>query len=72
MHGYLTRVAEKELTNSLKRSPAVAILGPRQCGKSTMAKSIVQGQDAYTLICRTAQIGTNCRNRNFFLFCDLR
>jgi len=49
MHGYLTRLAEKELTNSLTRSPAVAILGPRQCGKSTMAKSILQGQDAIYL-----------------------
>ncbi len=49
MHGYLKRVAEKELNNSLKRSPAVAILGPRQCGKSTMAKSILQGQDAIYL-----------------------
>ncbi len=49
MHGYLTRIAEEKLSNSLKRSPAVAILGPRQCGKSTMAKAILQGQDAIYL-----------------------
>jgi uncharacterized protein len=39
MHGYLNRKLEEKLEKSLKRSPVVAILGPRQCGKSTLAKS---------------------------------
>lgn len=39
MHGYLSRKLEEKLEKSLKRSPVVAILGPRQCGKSTLAKS---------------------------------
>jgi predicted AAA+ superfamily ATPase len=39
MHGYLSRRLEEKLEKSLKRSPVVAILGPRQCGKSTLAKS---------------------------------
>jgi predicted AAA+ superfamily ATPase len=35
MHGYIPRFAENEISGALSRSPAVAILGPRQCGKST-------------------------------------
>ena len=42
MHGYVQRFAEKELRRALARSPAVAILGPRQCGKSTMAKTLLE------------------------------
>ena len=41
MHGYIPRIAEKEILRALTRSPAVAILGPRQCGKSTLAKRII-------------------------------
>ncbi len=42
MHGYVSRAAETEIIQSLARSPAVAILGPRQCGKSTLAKALLQ------------------------------
>ena len=42
MHGYVPRAAEAEIIQSLARSPAVAILGPRQCGKSTLAKALLQ------------------------------
>ena len=49
MHGYIARIAEEKLNKALKRSPAVAILGPRQCGKSTMAKAVLEGQDAVYL-----------------------
>lgn len=42
MHGYITRLAEVELRRALARSPAVALLGPRQCGKSTLAKKILE------------------------------
>jgi hypothetical protein len=42
MHGYIKRAAENDLQRALARSPAVAILGPRQCGKSTMAKKILE------------------------------
>ena len=42
MHGYVPRAAEVEIIQSLARSPAVAILGPRQCGKSTLAKALLQ------------------------------
>ena len=42
MHGYVPRASETEIIQSLARSPAVAILGPRQCGKSTLAKALLQ------------------------------
>ena len=43
MHGYISRFAETEISSALSRSPAVAILGPRQCGKSTTAKMMLRG-----------------------------
>ena len=42
MHGYISRIAETSLGKALARSPAVAILGPRQCGKSTLAKAFLK------------------------------
>lgn len=42
MHDYIPRTAETHLHRALSRSPAVAILGPRQCGKSTMAKAYLK------------------------------
>lgn len=37
MHGKIPRYLYKELTRMLEFMPVVAILGPRQCGKSTLA-----------------------------------
>jgi len=34
-------MAEEGIVRALRRSPAVAILGPRQCGKSTLAKRML-------------------------------
>ncbi len=42
MHGYVHRIIEDDLNQALARSPAVAILGPRQCGKSTTAKKLLK------------------------------
>lgn len=42
MHGYIRRIKEKKLHNALSRSPAVAILGPRQSGKSTTARMLLK------------------------------
>lgn len=42
MHGYISRNIEEKLERSLSRSPAVALLGPRQCGKSTTAKEYLK------------------------------
>lgn len=38
MHGYIRRLAEQALQRGLARTPALALLGPRQCGKSTLAR----------------------------------
>lgn len=38
MHGYIPRFAEKLVDDVLKRAPVVAVLGARQCGKSTLAR----------------------------------
>jgi uncharacterized protein len=39
---YKKRALEKEVLSCLNDFPAVAILGPRQCGKSTLANEIIQ------------------------------
>jgi predicted AAA+ superfamily ATPase len=38
---YINRALEADIRTSLKRNPATAILGPRQCGKSTLARKIL-------------------------------
>jgi uncharacterized protein len=42
MHTYINRKIEKTVVDYLKSFPAVAILGPRQAGKSTLAKHIIK------------------------------
>lgn len=49
MHGYLPRLAERKLARALARSPVVAILGPRQCGKSTLAREFLADLDSVHL-----------------------
>nr|MBF0221856.1 ATP-binding protein [Desulfobulbaceae bacterium] len=49
MHGYIQRAAGNDLHRALARSPAVAILGPRQCGKSTLAKTVLDTASAVYL-----------------------
>jgi predicted AAA+ superfamily ATPase len=41
MHGYVRRDAENDVLLRLRRSPVVAIVGPRQCGKTTLAKKVL-------------------------------
>jgi predicted AAA+ superfamily ATPase len=50
MHGqYIERILEKEVIACLRDFPAVAILGPRQCGKSTLARNIIRNAAAETV-----------------------
>lgn len=42
MHGYITRSIEELVRTKLQHNPAVAILGPRQCGKSTLAQELIR------------------------------
>lgn len=41
MHGYIARDLEEKIKFKLKNSPVVAILGPRQCGKTTLSKKMI-------------------------------
>nr|VFJ50311.1 MAG: hypothetical protein BECKDK2373C_GA0170839_102834 [Candidatus Kentron sp. DK] len=49
MHGYIIRTAEQALDRALGRSPATVILGPRQCGKSTLARTRIKSERAIYL-----------------------
>ena len=40
-HDVIPRVAQAQVTAALARSPVVALVGPRQCGKTTLARQIV-------------------------------
>ena len=42
MAGYIARNLFEKVLQSLKDYPVVALLGPRQVGKSTLAKKIIQ------------------------------
>jgi len=44
MHTYINRKIEWDVQKNLKDFPVVAILGPRQCGKSTLAKKVVSSR----------------------------
>ena len=41
MQGYIKRSLTEKIKQKSKSIPVVAILGPRQCGKSTLARAIV-------------------------------
>ncbi len=41
-YSYLPREAEPEVVRSLDRDPVVALVGPRQCGKSTLARHVLR------------------------------
>lgn len=49
MHAYITRLAEKALAKALNRSPVTVILGPRQCGKSTLAREFLRKSSESTV-----------------------
>lgn len=38
---YIRRCAEDELKRSLRRDPVTAVVGPRQCGKTTLARRVI-------------------------------
>ncbi|MCK4921159.1 MAG: ATP-binding protein, partial [Bacteroidales bacterium] len=39
---YIHRAIEDELLRAIRQTPVTALIGPRQCGKSTLAKKIAQ------------------------------
>ena len=38
---YLNRIIEGAVIEAIENFPVTAIIGPRQCGKSTLAKQII-------------------------------
>jgi hypothetical protein len=44
LQGYIKRRIEVKLRQSLHSFPVTALLGPRQCGKSTLARHVVTGR----------------------------
>lgn len=46
---HVPRLAEKPFQRLLKTFPAVLVVGPRQCGKSTLIKSVLTGWDLFDL-----------------------
>lgn len=49
MHGYIHRFAEKALVRAVNRAPVTVILGPRQCGKSTLVKEFIKAHKGPTV-----------------------
>lgn len=45
MQRYVERLLTAELERSLSNNPVTAITGPRQCGKSTLARHVLAGRD---------------------------
>lgn len=44
MQSYINRNATSELQQSLSHNPVTALIGPRQCGKSTLARHVLQNR----------------------------
>lgn len=42
---YITRILQDDILSSLHKNPVTAVLGPRQCGKSTLIKHIIEDID---------------------------
>jgi uncharacterized protein len=47
LHTLINRYIHSRVLEYQKIFPVVAILGPRQCGKSTLARMIIEGQSTY-------------------------
>ncbi len=46
MNDYIPRLLEDSVRKSLAKNPVTAVLGPRQCGKSTMVKNLISKTEA--------------------------
>jgi predicted AAA+ superfamily ATPase len=46
MQGYIARSLEAEVHEKLRENPVVAIVGPRQCGKTTLARRVLGGLES--------------------------
>ncbi len=46
---YLQRTAENDIASAIRHFPVTAVIGPRQCGKSTLVKHLMQNHPSETL-----------------------
>jgi len=46
---YITRRIEESVVHALLQNPVVALIGPRQCGKSTLVKQLISSMEALYL-----------------------
>lgn len=67
MHGYRPRMLETMVEAALKRAPVVALLGPRQCGKTTLAHHIVSDRNAVYLDLQSRSDQNNLNEPELFL-----
>jgi len=45
--GIIKRFSAASVTSALKDTPAVMVIGPRQCGKTTLARELIHGERPY-------------------------
>lgn len=50
MHDYIPRIQEGALREALGRHPVVAVVGPRQCGKSTLVRHCLADRDDFVML----------------------
>jgi len=50
LHSYIPRLREADIIVSLKEAPVTAIIGPRQCGKTTLARYIAAKRKPATVV----------------------
>ena len=50
LHSYIPRLREAAIIASLKEAPVTAIIGPRQCGKTTLARHIASKRAADNVV----------------------
>ncbi len=50
LQGYIRRYLEQTINQDLTAFPAVGILGPRQCGKTTLAKALGNSIEGFSYL----------------------
>ena len=46
---YLPRIAGNDIASAMQHFPVTAVVGPRQCGKSTLVKHLVENHSSETI-----------------------
>ena len=67
----IPRLIRKQLMERLAASPAVALIGPRQCGKSTMLMKIFEGLENTAMVSFEDRTALTLFDRNIDDFVDV-